>query len=264
MQYALDENGSWVNAKSTTYKKHNQYFCGCLGRHSVKLVKPSGSLGKRPFSDYFAHITKPSSESDHHTSTGYVSNCMSGESLDHFNAKHNLRDMVGKYSFTTFRCIKCHDTRDIHTDGCEVIVEHASKDKKWRYDCLLLRNGIDIAALEVLHSHKVTNEKKTAVLKSGLEIAEFRAEDVLELLAERPTDTVHLQNLLVQLGTCQQCLVRGGLMWLRDCYVEELKELIQQETDVVADYINIDARIRKKLIRKKQTSEKFLGHFKRI
>ena len=43
MQYALDANGSWANAKLTQYKKHSQFFCGCAERHSVKLVKPSGS-----------------------------------------------------------------------------------------------------------------------------------------------------------------------------------------------------------------------------
>jgi hypothetical protein len=54
MKYALDTNGSWANAKLTEYKKHSRFFCGCAERHSVKLVKPSGDLGKRPFSAYFA------------------------------------------------------------------------------------------------------------------------------------------------------------------------------------------------------------------
>jgi hypothetical protein len=40
--------------------------------------------------------------------------------------------------------------------------------------------------------------------------------------------------------------------------------LIQQETDVVADYINLDARNSKMLARKKQLSETFLSYFKRI
>ncbi len=59
-------------------------------------------------------------------------------------------------------------------------------------------------------------------------------------------------------------LVEKGLMWLRDCFVEELQELIQQETDVVADYINMDARKKKELMRKKSMSDKFLNLFKRI
>jgi hypothetical protein len=305
MQYALDSSGSWANAKLTEYKKHSQFFCGCAERHPVKLVKPSGVLGKRPFSDYFAHITRSEQDAaDGHT----ADSCGCSESQDHFNAKHKLREMVGQYSFTTFRCITCRNRRVTYTRGCEVVVEKASKDRKWRYDCLLRRDGKDVAALEVLHSHKVTREKASSVRDGGLGIAEFRAEDILRLLKDTPSKTVHLENLLLELGTCESCVVKEnsywrerchrdfysdveakqlrearekarcelesletgpsliekGLMWLRDCYVEELRELIQQETDVVADYINLDARKSKMLIRKKRMSEKFLSYFKRI
>lgn len=240
MQYALDTNGSWANAKLTEYKKHNRFFCGCVDRHSVKLVKPSGAEGKRPFSDYFAHITRTSGGSGQHD-TGFPG-CT--ESFEHFNAKHRLREMVGLYSFTTFRCIKCDETLGIDTGGCEVTVEVPSKDRKWRYDGVLSRDGSDIAALEVLHSHKVSDAKASSVRGSGLEIAEFRAEDVLELLGDRPTDTVHLENLLVQLGICQECLVRGGLMWRRDCFVDELRELMQQEADMGVYYRKMGVRRR--------------------
>ena len=305
MQYALDTNGSWANAKLTEYKKHSRFFCGCAERHSVKLVKPSGELGKRPFSDYFAHITRSEQDAaDGRT----VHSCGCTESPDHFNAKHKLREMVGQYSFTTFRCITCHKRRVTYSRGCEVVVEKASKDRKWRYDCVLRSGGKDVAALEVLHSHKVTREKASSVRDGGLEIAEFRAEDILRLLKDTPSKTVHLENLLLELGTCESCvvkensywrarchrdfcsdveakqllearekarcevealetgrsLVQKGMMWLRDCYVEELRELIQQETDMVADYINLDARKSKMVIRKKRMAEKFLSYFKRI
>lgn len=315
MQYALDTNGSWANAKLTEYKKHSRFFCGCAERHPVKLVKPSGELGKRPFSDYFAHITRSEQDAaDGRT----VHSCGCTESPDHFNAKHKLREMVGQYSFTTFRCITCHKRRVTYSRGCEVVVEKASKDRKWRYDCVLRSGGKDVAALEVLHSHKVTREKASSVRDGGLEIAEFRAEDILRLLKDTPSKTVHLENLLLELGTCESCvvkensywrerchrdfysdveakqlrearekarcelearekarrelealetgpsLVEKGMMWLRDCYVEELRELIQQETDMVADYINLDARKSKMVIRKKRMAEKFLSYFKRI
>ena len=305
MQYALDTNGRWANAKLTEYKKHSRFFCGCAERHPVKLVKPSGELGKRPFSDYFAHITRSEQDAaDGRT----VHSCGCTESPDHFNAKHKLREMVGQYSFTTFRCITCHKRRVTYSRGCEVVVEKASKDRKWRYDCVLRSGGKDVAALEVLHSHKVTREKASSVRDGGLEIAEFRAEDILRLLKDTPSKTVHLENLLLELGTCESCvvkensywrerchrdfysdveakqlrearekarcelealetgpsLVEKGMMWLRDCYVEELRELIQQETDMVADYINLDARKSKMVIRKKRMAEKFLSYFKRI
>ncbi len=316
MQYALDANGSWANAKLTEYRKHSQFFCACAERHPVKLVKPSGELGKRPFSDYFAHITR--SEQDA-ADARTVRSCGCTESPDHFNAKHKLREMVGRYAFTTFRCTKCRRKRVIYSHGCEVIVEQASKDRKWRYDCLLRRGGKDVAALEVLHSHKVTREKASSVRDAGLEIAEFRAEDILRLLKDTPGKTVLLENLLVELGTCESCvvkensywmrrcdrdfgrtrcsreydyskckfvgfelaarekasrelealetgrsLVEKGMMWIRDCHLEELQELREQEANEVVHYMNIDARNSKMLIRKKQTAEKFLSHFKRI
>ena len=305
MQYALDANGRWANAKLTEYRKHSQFFCACPERHPVKLVKPSGELGKRPFSDYFAHITR----SEHDAADGRtVRRCGCAESPDHFNAKHKLREMVGRYAFTTFRCITCHRKRVIYSRGCEVVVEEPSKDRKWRYDCLLRSGGKDVAALEVLHSHKVSREKASAVRDGGLDIAEFRAEDILRLLKDTPSKTVHLENLLVELGTCESCvekensywrkrcsrdfysaveaqqlrearekarceleafetgrsLVEKGMMWLRDCHLEELQELREQEANEVVHYMNIDARNSKMLIRKKKMAEKFLSHFKRI
>ena len=297
MQYALDASGSWASARLTEYRKHSPFFCGCAERHPVKLVKPTGELGKRPFRDYFAHITSAA-----HDAAGArtVRSCGCSESEDHFNAKHKLREMVGRYAFTTFRCVACHRGKVTYTRGCEVVVEKASKDRQWRYDCLLRRDGKDVAALEVLHSHKVTGEKASSVRAAGLEIAEFRAEDVLRLLTDTPGKTVHLENLLVELGTCESCvvkkrsywmkriaareearrelqelqelqeletarsLVEGGMMWLRDCHLEELRELLEQEANEVVHYMNIDARKSKNLLRQKRISEKFLSHFKRV
>ncbi len=86
MQYALDADVSWVNAKLTEYRKHRSFFCGCAERHPVKLVKPSGVLGKRPFSDYFAHIT---SSEQGATDGRAVRSCGCSESQDHFNVKQS-------------------------------------------------------------------------------------------------------------------------------------------------------------------------------
>jgi hypothetical protein len=214
MQYALDAEGSWVNAKLTEYRKHRPFFCGCVERHPVKLVKPSGVLGKRPFSDYFANITR--SEQDA-AGGRTVRSCGCSESQDHFNAKHRLREMVGRYAFPTFRCITCHRKKIIYSRGCDVVVEEQSKDRKWRYDCLLRSGGKDVAALEVLHSHKVTREKASSVRDAGLQIAEFRAEDILRLLKDTPSNTVHLENLLVELGTCESCVAKENSYWMRRC-----------------------------------------------
>ena len=152
MQYPLHANGSWANAKLTAYRKHSQFFCDCVERHPVNLVKPSDVFGKRPFSDYFVHVSKKFKSSD----AWHV--CISmrrrGESVDHFNAKYILREMVGRYTFTNFRYTSCLHTEHMDTEGCEVSIESTITDGRWRYDCLLTRGRVDVAALEVVHSHR--------------------------------------------------------------------------------------------------------------
>lgn len=236
MQYALDATGSWTNAKLTQYRKHSQFFCACAERHPVKLVKPSGEIGKRPFSDYFAHITRSEQDAaDGRT----VRSCGCTESPDHFNAKHKLRETVGRYAFATFRCSYCRNTGIIDSAGCEVVIEKTSKDRKWRYDCLLRTGGKDVAVLEVLHSHKVTLEKASSVRDTGLEIAEFRAEDVLRLLTDQSTRTVHLENLLMRhVKSCVRCVKQQTEreMWFN--WSEELSELKQQEVQMYRHHEN--------------------------
>ena len=236
MQYALNANGSWANAKLTEYKKHRQFFCGCAERHPVKLVKPSGELGKRPFSDYFAHITRSEQDAaDGRT----VRSCGCTESPEHFNAKHKLREMVGRYAFTTFRCSYCRNTGIIDSAACEVVVEKTSRDRKWRYDCLLRTGGKDVAALEVLHSHKVTREKASSVRDSGLEIAEFRAEDILHLLTDSLSKTVHLENLLMRhVKSCQKCVKLQAEMEMWFCWCEEISEIKNQEAQMYRHHEN--------------------------
>jgi len=248
MQYALDANGSWANAKLTEYRKHSQFFCACAERHPVKLVKPSGELGKRPFSDYFAHITRSEQDAaDGRT----VRSCGCTESPDHFNAKHKLREMVGRYAFTTFRCSYCGNTGIIDSAECEVVIEKTSKDRKWRYDCLLRSGGKDVVALEVLHSHKVTREKASSVRDSGLEIAEFRAEDILHLLTDSPSKTVHLENLLMRHVTCcQKCIKQRTKMEMWYTWDDEVHALQRQEAQMYKYYqfIARDREIHKKLL----------------
>ena len=73
------------------------------------------------------------------------------------------------------------------------------------------RGGEDVATLEVLHSHKVTCEEASSVRDGGLEIAEFRAEDILHVLTDSPDKTVHLDNLLVPIDKCQSCVATEDL-----------------------------------------------------
>jgi hypothetical protein len=244
-QFALDVHGNWVNAKKTRYSKYSVYYCDCPRKHKMKLVKPSGALGKREFCDYFAHITKRqkragSTTSDHHPA------CVSGgESILHRRAKHALRELVGSYKFAVFRCCRCGDEKHKHTEDCSVRIEVRSSDGKWRYDCLLVRGSTPVVAMEVVNTHRTGDKKAAATRASGLEIAEFRAQDVIHMMERGcgPADNgcvTLIENLQIRTGICDSCLVEDSLKWIRECYVDELHELICQEEAVPFNYARVD------------------------
>jgi hypothetical protein len=223
-----------VNARQTKYRAHCVFFCDCPVRHRMKLVKPSGLLGKRAFCDYFAHIAKRSKQGG--GATPVVPQCAGGgESLLHRMAKQRLREMVGMYSFAVFRCTECGKEERVDTRGCKVNIEVRSHDGRWRYDCLLSRGAVKIAALEVVHTHRSSDDKVAAVRASGLEIAEFRVGDVMELDCNSDR-TAGIDNLHLRWGRCQVCLVRHALKWQRDCFVDELVEMMRQEEEVGLHY----------------------------
>jgi len=238
-RYALDVYGKWVDAKKTEYQKYSSFFCDCPDRHRMRLVKPSGDLGKRPFCDYFAHNVKRMKLSHDNDSVTPAPTCASGGESDlHRRAKHVLREMVGQYRFTTFRCLQCRDEECEETVGCSVTIEVRSADGRWRYDCLLKRDNTPVAALEVVHTHLTGEEKASAVRAGGLKIAEFRAQDVLDIVGKG--GVVQLENLLVRLGRCHACLLKRSIQWLLACYSDERKELIQREMAEFYNYMRAD------------------------
>jgi hypothetical protein len=253
-QYAFDIHGKWVNAKQIKYSEHITYFCECPEKHKMKLVKPSGLCGKRPFCDYFAHIRTGHKK---HKSAVKISCSPGGESLQHRMAKHKLREMVGFYYFSTFCCQDCSYEKIIDSERCSVSMEVASADKQWRYDCLLLRNGLPEVALEVFHRHLTGFTKVQSVRKSGIEIAEFRADDVMSMLNDGRTKT-KLENIQIQTGKCQDCLLKASYMWIRDCFVDDLFELIRQEDSIIENYELIEELKREKEMKIKRRNEYLL------
>ena len=230
-RFAFSMQGDWVDAKQTPYMENQTFICECPRKHKMKLVKPSGLSGKRPFCDYFAHVqssckrlkkeeAKPSCDP-------------SSESLEHRLAKQRLREMVGSYFFTVFRCQICSHERNIDTVGCSVLIEVVSDDRLWRYDCLLKRGNQAVAALEVFHTHLTGSEKTQSVRLSGLEIAEFRSQDVLRLHKECRTK---LENLKMQTGMCKKCLRKATCEGIRVSLWKEWTELISQEARVWRNY----------------------------
>jgi hypothetical protein len=204
--YAFDSNGNWVDARKTVYKKYQSFSCGCPGRHEMKLVKPSGKPEKRPFCDYFAHKSQTTKRHKNDTqNTPAISKCGGGESWKHIMAKHTLREHAGSYYFTTFRCNVCFHESIYDSNGCSVSMEVTSNDKQWRYDCLLKKNNLAAVAMEIVHTHLTGSTKVNSVRESGIELVEFRADDVIEAITNLKEGQVKLENIKIRSGVCDTC-----------------------------------------------------------
>ena len=230
-QYAFDSNGNWVNAKKTEYRKYSEFYCECPDRHAMRLSKPSGIPGKRPFCDYFAHNAPNSkrNKSMGQADQAETSSCRSGgESSKHYLAKHILRELVGSYYFTISRCQGCHAEEIMDSVGGLVYMESVSEDKRWRYDCLLKKNGKAVVAMEVVHSHISGSVKIDSVRASGLEIVEFRVDDVISM-RDRTNGRTKLDVIKVRNAMCHNCSVMTS-------YKEEISELFNLEKLIRNEY----------------------------
>lgn len=251
-QYAFDANGKWVNAIKTDYNEHQSFSCSCPELHKMKLVKPSGALGKRSFTDYFAHITNKMQKTIEPPDMMIMSCRGGGESIIHSNAKHRLRECVGAYCFATSSCPGCNTKVLQYTHNCTVSMEVVSDDKRWRYDCLLQskEEGRALVAMEVFHTHSSGPDKIQSVRESGLEIVEFRAKEVLyklkaSTLPQGPL--IQLENIKVNILQCQLCTSDLRLKQLKSdekvmnmAIVDEIKEIIRLENYIDQGYIRQD------------------------
>ena len=212
-QYARDYRGEWVNAVDTPKVRGVRYTCGCPDQHVVKLVKPLG-LGKREFRDYFSHVSKRHSDGEFRACRG------GGESESHRNAKHRLREMQGQFWFVVARCSECTFRRIERCRDGVIVVEMVSDDRRWRYDCMLLRDGVPQVALEVVKTHFSSDEKIDQTRGSGVEIAEFLVEDVMDL---EPGG--ELRNLRVRVMLCDACTADMDQQWLERCWWDDVNTL---------------------------------------
>ena len=169
MFYALDASTcSWVHASKST--RDGSYTCDCPDHHPVCLKLPSGRENVEYRTPHFSHLPKSNTE------------CRGGgESAEHKAAKHHLREMKGQYSFVVERCPECKDeVWETCSDGT-VSVEVRSADGRWWYDCVYKADDYEIA-LEVFHTHATTQEKIDATRRSGMQLAEFHADEVNDMV----------------------------------------------------------------------------------
>lgn len=249
-RYAFDERGNLVDARDTEYKRFREFTCDCPGKHRMRLGKPSGTPGKRPFADYFAHITpnkkhKSIGQSEESGQDVNISCKQGGESLIHKSAKYALMKLVGTYTFVISRCRCCNGEVVQDTTGCTVSIEVVSNDKRHRYDCLLKKEDKAVVAMEVVHTHLSDANKINSVRANGLEIVEFRADDVIAMescFSRGSSEKTKLENIKIRTEICHSCLLlepykEEVMSWnhlekiIRDEYTRQHKQrkFIQQE-----------------------------------
>ena len=163
MFYALDALDLWVDASDAS--RDGRYTCDCPDRHPVCLKLPSGRANVEYRAPHFSHLSNAECRGG-------------GESAEHKAAKHQLRKMKGQYWFVTERCPECdREKRETCANGT-VSIEIRSTDDRWRYDCVYKPNAGPSIALEVFHTHATTKEKIEATRRSGMQIAEFKADEI--------------------------------------------------------------------------------------
>jgi len=223
-RYARTPQGQWICACDVMQDTGASFYCDCPAMHKMKLVKPSGLPDKRPFMPYFAHVSSGFKRSNDGESV--VPPCSGGESLEHKLAKHKLREMVGKFSFTVEKCTNCQF--ELVEDGCNasILIEVRSEDKRWRYDSVMVRDGVNVIALEIFHRHATTQEKVHSTRQDGLQIAEFRAEDVNGMVSG-----TKLTNLQTRMILCNKCEIFR-------CFEKEQMELLRQANFIEAEMVN--------------------------
>jgi hypothetical protein len=176
-------------------------------------------------------------------------------------AKHRLRELQGLFTFEVQRCPCCKEVAiEENCSGGTIQIEVRSVDGKWRYDCLLVRDDGSKLALEIVHMHYTTDAKVQATRLSGIEIAEFRASEVLDL----SSDGGRLNNLLVREIKCVECLVKKGMEWLRDLYVEEFWIMWNFERMIEEGHFTSEKRLLEKIELKRLTIEADLKWMLRV
>lgn len=219
-QYALNAMGIWVDARTIPYIRNAVYFCDCPQRHRLKHVKPKFRT------HYFAHIVAGTKR------PWEVSRCgVGGESVQHRLAKHKLRECINMVSFAMTQCIICNKQTVIHFTDCSVKLEMRSDNGKWRYDCLVYDNeGNKFFALEIVHTHFTGNEKALSTNENGLGIAEFLAEDVLNIDGSNG----RLRNLLMKVETCNVC--------------EQIRNIKLEREAEIAAWLELEATIIRQML----------------
>ena len=196
-----------------------------------------------------------------------------GESAEHYRCKHLLQKLAGRYKFLISACRSCYACNKWgEPEAGEVVIEKRAQtkdDQRYAYDAAVVRNGKVCCALEVYHTHKTTEQKITDTKKMGADIAEFDTDAIhkmhLSLMRSNCDSKYVLDNLLVEMFTCDKCQEKQDDMQARRRTAEELAQAKKKTAEELAEWRrelrlmredNFDAKERTK--NEKELAEKVL------
>ena len=197
--------------KACDASKKSKYVCLCPDKHAVFLRKGMERAA------HFAHYSVEEGG-------GAVLGCRGGgESEEHIEAKHRLVEMQGQYKFALRTCTECYENVWEECAG-KLDIEARSMDRRWRYDVLLTRSDQTQLALEVYHTHATSEEKVESSALIGVPIAEFHAQDILDL---QPGGVLH--NLQCVEWICGEVCLAAREKKLREDQEAAMNRVREQE-----------------------------------
>lgn len=207
----LESTGKLVCAEEVT-KDDGPFSCRECGRELFHRKRASN--GRRT---HFAH--------------GPESTCTGGspESWEHKNAKGLVVDYLDKWTFVVY-CAECANvvrTCSFHNGEVGLLERNfAVGDKYRRPDVTVVLNGTAVAAIEVEHTHAVSDDKRADLQACKLVLLEVDATQII--LAHRSKN--YTAEVIRSTSTlCQSCKTYDEMKRLkkmeRDLRMAELKEI---------------------------------------
>lgn len=121
----------------------------------------------------------------HHHDSESCSRNNGGETQAHYDSKHFVARNLEAFRFVVNRCQTCGE-RNVKRfcNGHVALVEGLVKDTKRRADVLVKdkEGKADIAAIEILHTHRVGQDKRRELERVGTAVVEIEASDVQKFI----------------------------------------------------------------------------------
>jgi hypothetical protein len=215
-------DGCLVDALTEVKRNGEKYWCCCPEKHPLIPKKPSGLPNKRGITPHFSHCA------------GTKCICGCGESEEHIAGKcaisetfKNPGHVIIVIEEVCHECKKCIKYSTFDSETYIVVLEMVSKDKKWRYDAVLVRRSdrTPVQVIEVVVTHYSSQEKLESTRADGLGIAEIMAEAIFANVKQGGTTwCLQHQCLKKDRKLCEECECCARLKQEEALKQEELRK----------------------------------------